>query len=387
MRTPKCNASAGRRGGKCHFAVDRCGGDAHAIMPQYPGAGLCQCGVAWQRPKMATSTLWDSVGNTPLLRIASLSKLTGCEIFGKAEFMNPGASIKDRAAKSMIAGAEARGDLRPGGTIVEGTAGNTGIGLAMLGRERGYNVVVTMPDNQAREKYELLGAMGADVRQVPVVPFANPNHFFHQARELSVQHGWYWANQFENLDNSGAHYTTTGPEIFAQAGHVDVLVSAVGTGGTIAGVSRFLREKFPALHVLAVDPDGSGIYSYVKTGEFKCSGSSITEGIGIMRATANFATGRVDDVMHLSDQPMLEMLYHLAAHDGLVVGTSAALNVRAAYEYAMAHRGSGKRIVTMLCDHGSRYTSKVFNKEFLATRNLVPRGLQDYVSMAGSRLS
>ncbi len=351
-------------------------GDADAIMPQYSGAGLCQCSVAWQRPKMATSTLWDSVGNTPLLRIASLSKLTGCEIFGKAEFMNPGASIKDRAAKSMIAGAEARGELRPGGTIVEGTAGNTGIGLAMLGRERGYNVVVTIPDNQAREKYELLGAMGADVRQVPVVPFANPNHFFHQARELSVQHGWYWANQFENLDNSGAHYTTTGPEIFAQAGHVDVLVSAVGTGGTIAGVSRFLREKFPALHVLAVDPDGSGIYSYVKTGEFKCSGSSITEGIGIMRATANFATGRVDDVMHLSDQPMLEMLYHLAAHDGLVVGTSAALNVRGAYEYAMAHRGSGKRIVTMLCDHGSRYTSKVFNREFLATRNLVPRGLQ-----------
>ena len=325
---------------------------------------------------MATSTLWDSVGNTPLLRIASLSKLTGCEIFGKAEFMNPGASIKDRVAKSMIAGAEARGDLRPGGTIVEGTAGNTGIGLAMLGRERGYNVVVTMPDNQAREKYELLGAMGADVRQVPVVPFDNPSHFFHQARELSEHHGWYWANQFENPDNREAHYTTTGPEIAAQAGHVDVLVSAVGTGGTIAGVSRFLREQFPLLHILAVDPDGSGIYSYVKTGQLKCSGTSITEGIGIMRVTANFATAIIDDAMHLSDQAMLEMLYHLAAHDGLVVGTSAALNVRAAYEYALAHRDTGKRIVTLLCDHGSRYTSKVFNKEFLATRNLVPRGLQ-----------
>jgi cysteine synthase A len=321
------------------------------------------------------STLWDSVGNTPLLRIASLSKRTGCEIFGKAEFMNPGASIKDRAAKSMIAGAEARGELKPGGTIVEGTAGNTGIGLTMLGRERGYRVVVTMPDNQAREKYELLAAMGADVRKVAVVPFSNPNHFFHQARELAAQHGWYWANQFENLDNSNAHFTTTGPEIAAQAGHVDVLVSAVGTGGTIAGVSRYLKSKFPELKVIAVDPDGSGIYSYVKTGELKCSGSSITEGIGIMRVTANFATAQIDDAVHLSDQPMLEMLYHLAAEDGLVVGTSAALNMRAAYDYAMAHRGSGQRIVTLLCDHGSRYTSKVFNPEFLASKQLVPRGL------------
>jgi cysteine synthase len=323
----------------------------------------------------STSTLWDSVGNTPLLRIASLSKATGCEIFGKAEFMNPGGSIKDRAAKSMIAGAEQRGELPAGGTIVEGTAGNTGIGLAMLGRERGYRVVVTMPDNQAREKYELLAAMGAEVHQVPVVPFANPNHFFHQARLLSEQHGWYWANQFDNLDNSAAHYLTTGPEIAAQAGHVDALISAVGTGGTIAGIGRALKEKFPAVKVVAVDPDGSGIYSYVKTGALKCSGSSITEGIGIMRITANFATAHIDDAMHLSDQPMIEMLYHLAAHDGLVVGTSAALNVRAAYEYAMAHRGSGQRIVTLLCDHGSRYTSKIFNREFLQSKDLHPRPL------------
>ncbi len=327
------------------------------------------------RTSNRTSTLWDSVGNTPLLRIASLSKLTGCEIFGKAEFMNPGASIKDRAAKSMIAGAEARGELTPGGTIVEGTAGNTGIGLAMLGRERGYKVVVTMPDNQAREKYELLAAMGADVRKVAVVPFSNPKHFFHQARELAAQHGWYWANQFENVDNSAAHFTTTGPELAAQAGHIDVLVSAVGTGGTIAGVSRYLKAQFPALKVIAVDPDGSGIYSYIKTGELKCAGSSITEGIGIMRVTANFATALIDDAVHLGDQAMLEMLYHLAAEDGLVVGTSAALNVRAAYDYAMAHRGSGQRIVTLLCDHGSRYTSKVFNPEFLASKQLVARGL------------
>lgn len=317
------------------------------------------------------TTLWDAVGNTPLLSLASLSKRTGCELFAKAEFMNPGGSIKDRAAKGMIRDAEAKGLLKAGATIVEGTAGNTGIGLAVLGIERGYRVVVTMPDNQAREKYEYLEAMGADVRKVPVVPFANPGHFYHQAKALSEQHGWFWANQFENPANGDFHAETTGKEIWEQTeGRVDVLVSSVGTGGTLGGVSRYLKEKNPKLEVVLLDPLGSGLYCHVTEGKVEGSGSSITEGIGIMRITENFRRARVDSAMRVTDQQMLEMLYHLARNDGLVVGTSAALNARGAYEVAKKYQGSGKRIVTFLCDHGSRYTSKVFNPEFLASKGL-----------------
>ncbi|MBE2252958.1 MAG: cysteine synthase A [Myxococcus sp.] len=322
------------------------------------------------------TTLWDCVGDTPLLRLGSLSKRTGCELFGKAEFMNPGGSIKDRAAKGMIRDAEARGLLGPGGTIVEGTAGNTGIGLALLGIERGYRVVVTMPDNQAREKYDYLEAMGVDVRRVPVVPFANPGHFYHQARALSEQHGWFWANQFENPANGDFHYQTTGAELWAQTGgRVDVLVSSVGTGGTLGGVSRYLKEKNPALEVVLLDPPGSGLYSYVTSGKVEGSGGSITEGIGIMRLTENFKRARVDSALRVTDQEMIEMLYHLARSDALLVGTSAALNVRGAYEVARRYQGSGKRIVTFLCDHGSRYTSKVLNPEFLASKALTVRPL------------
>lgn len=321
-------------------------------------------------------TLWDAVGNTPLFRIPSLSEATGNDILAKAEFLNPGGSVKDRAAMGMILAAEAAGKLQPGGTIVEGTAGNTGIGLTLLGRERGYRVVVTMPDNQAREKYEFLEAMGAEVRKVPVVPFSNPAHFYHQARALSEQHGWFWANQFENTANGDIHYQTTGPEIWDQCeGRVDVLVSAVGSGGTISGVSRYLKEKNPALKVVLVDPFGSGLYCHVKEGKVEGTGGSITEGIGIMRITENFRRARVDDAMRVSDQEMVEMLYHLASEDALVVGTSAALNVRAAYELARQQPGAGLRIVTFLCDHGSRYASKVFNREFLASKGLEPRPL------------
>jgi cysteine synthase A len=319
-------------------------------------------------------TLWNAVGDTPLLRLASLSQRTGCELFGKAEFMNPGGSIKDRAAKGMIRDAEAKGLLKPGATIVEGTAGNTGIGLAVLGIERGYRVVVTMPDNQAREKYEYLEAMGVDVRKVPVVPFANPGHFFHQARALSEQHGWWWANQFENPSNGDFHYETTGRELWEQLeGRVDVLVASTGTGGTLGGVSRYLKEKNPALEVVLLDPHGSGLFCHFTEGKIEGSGSSITEGIGIMRLTENFKRARIDSALRVSDQEMLEMLYHLARTDALVVGTSAALNVRGAYEVAKKYRGSGKRIVTFLCDHGSRYASKVFNAEFLASKGLLER--------------
>ncbi len=321
-------------------------------------------------------SLWDAVGNTPLLRIGSLSRATGCEILGKAEFMNPGGSIKDRAAKGMIRQAEAQGLLRPGGTIVEGTAGNTGIGLGLLGRERGYRVVVTMPDNQAREKYELLEAMGVEIRRVPPVPFSSPHHFFHEARALAEAEGWWWANQFENVANGDFHLETTGPEIDEQCdGRVDVLVSAVGTGGTISGVSRYLRAKSPRLRVVVADPLGSGMYCLVREGKVEGSGSSITEGIGIMRLTENFRRARVDEAMRVTDRQMIDMLYHLAREDALVVGTSAALNVSAAYEIARRHRGEGLRIVTFLCDHGSRYTSKVFNREFLASKALEPRPL------------
>jgi cysteine synthase A len=316
-------------------------------------------------------TLWDSVGNTPLLRVQSLSRRTGNTIVGKAEFMNPGGSIKDRAAKGMIRDAEAKGLLRPGATIVEGTAGNTGIGLALLGRERGYRVVVSMPDNQAKEKYELLEAMGAEVRQVPPVPFANESHFFHQARRLAEANGWWWPNQFENVANGDFHYETTGPEIWAQCeGKVDVLVSAVGTGGTLSGVSRFLKEQNPQLRVVLVDPLGSGLYCWVREGKVEGAGSSITEGIGIMRLTENFKRARVDEAMRVTDQQMVETLHHLAREDGLVVGTSAALNVRAAYEVARAQPGAGLTIVTFLCDHGSRSFSKGFNPGFLASKGL-----------------
>jgi cysteine synthase A len=323
------------------------------------------------------TSLWDAVGGTPLLRLASLSEATGNEILGKAEQLNPGGSVKDRTAKGLIAAAEQSGVLPPGGTIVEGTAGNTGIGLAMLGRERGYHVVVVMPDNQAAEKYSLLEAMGAEVRRVPAVPFANQNHFFHTARRLGEEHGWFWANQFENTANSDIHYTTTGPELWQQCGgKIDVVVSAAGTGGTISGVSRYLKERDPRIQVVLVDPAGSGLHHYLKHGELKSSGSSITEGIGIMRITENFRRAIVDDSMHVSDQEMIDMLYHLARADAQVVGTSAALNVYAAWKLAAARKGAGLRIVTFLCDHGSRYASRVFNPEFLAQKGLAPRPLE-----------
>ena len=323
------------------------------------------------------STLWDSVGNTPLLRIGTLSRSTGNEVLGKAEFMNPGGSIKDRAAKGMIRDAESKGLLKPGSTIVEGTAGNTGIGLALLGRERGYQVVVTMPDNQAAEKYEFLAAMGAEVRKVPVVPFANENHFFHEARRLAEQNpGWFWANQFENLANSAIHAETTAEEIWAQCeGRIDVLVASCGTGGTLGGVSSALKAKNPKLEVVLVDPFGSGLYSYVREGQLAASGGSITEGIGIMRITENFKTARIDSAMQVSDQQMIEMLYHLAREDALVVGTSAALNVRGAYEIAKQRPNQNLRIVTFLCDHGSRYASKIFNPTFLESKSLTVRPL------------
>lgn len=308
---------------------------------------------------------------TNLIKIESLSKLTGNNIYGKAEFNQLGGSVKDRTAFGIIEEAERSGKLKPGGTIVEGTAGNTGIGLAVFAAQRGYKCVIVMPDNQAEEKYAVLKALNAQLITVPPCPFANQNHFYHTARRYAEEHGGFWVNQFENTANFDIHYKTTGPEIFDDLkGKVDAFISAAGTGGTIAGVSQYLKEKNPKTHVRLADPDGSGLYSYVTTGEFKSSGSSITEGIGIMRLTENFKKAKIDDAVQVSDQEMITMLYHLAHRDGLLVGTSSALNVHAAFKFALENKGKGLNIVTVLCDSALRYASKVFNPAFLKEKNL-----------------
>jgi cysteine synthase A len=238
-------------------------------------------------------------------------------------------------------------------------------------------VIVSIPDNQALEKYQMLEALGVDVRKFAPVPFANPAHFYHQAQRISAEmEGAFWANQFENTANAQIHYTTTGPEIWQQAkGQIDVFACAVGSGGTMGGVSRFLKEKNSKVRIVVVDPMGSGLFCLIKEGKIESQGSSITEGIGIMRKTANFAGAQVDDAVRVSDQDMVNMVYHLAHHDGLVVGTSAALNVFAIYQMALQARGSGQSFVTILCDHGSRYQARLFNPEWLAARQLTPRKL------------
>lgn len=326
---------------------------------------------------MRTGYISEIVGQTPLIKIKSLSEMTGCEIFGKAELLNPGGSVKDRAALGIINEAEEQGLLKIGDTIVEGTAGNTGIGLATIATQRGYRCLIVMPNNQAQEKYDALNALGVDLLTVPPCPFSNENHFYHTAKRLATEgNDRFWANQFENTANFRIHYKTTGPELWEQAeGKIDAFISAVGTGGTIAGVSRFLKEKNSLIKVRMVDPFGSGLYSYIKTGQIAATGSSITEGIGIMRLTANFKEAIVDEAVQVSDQDMLSMLYHLAEKDGLLVGTSAALNVFASYQYAIEHKNSGKRILTILCDSGLRYQSKIFNPEFIKEKGLTRKPL------------
>jgi cysteine synthase A len=326
---------------------------------------------------MQIGKLSEVIGKTPLIKIKSLSEATGCEIYGKAEFLNPGGSVKDRAALGIISEAEKNGQLKPGYTIVEGTAGNTGIGLATLAPQKGYSCLIVMPNNQAQEKYDALKALGVELVTVPPCPFANENHFYHTAKRLASERtDSFWANQFENTANFKAHYQTTGPELWEQMkGKIDAFVSAVGTGGTISGVSRFLKDQDKSVHVRLVDPFGSGLYSYFKTGQFSSTGSSITEGIGIMRLTANFKEALIDEAVQVTDQEMLSTLYHLAEQDGLLVGTSAALNVYASYKYALENKNSGKRIVTILCDSALRYQSKIFNPQFLSEKGLVKKSL------------
>jgi cysteine synthase len=314
-----------------------------------------------------------AIGRTPLIKLHTLSQLTGREIFGKAEHLNPGGSIKDRAAKFMVEDAERRGLLKPGGTIVEGTAGNTGIGLAMVALARGYKALIVMPDNQAPEKYTYLRALHADVHAVPPTKFADQAHFYHTAKRMAEERpGAFWANQFENTANAEAHYQTTGPEIWeAMDGKVDALVLSSGTGGTIGGTSRFLKEKSRGVHVVLADPMGSGLYHHIKSGEMKSEGSSITEGIGIMRITQNFAQAKIDDAIQVNDAKMVAMAHWLLRHEGVFVGSSAALNVWATAKVA-ASLPPGARLVTFLCDGGSRYQSRLFDEGWLATKNLVP---------------
>lgn len=326
---------------------------------------------------MRETKVWDLVGNTPLIYLNSVSEKTNHKIFAKAEFLNPAGSIKDRAAKGIIAGFENREELEPGGTIIEGTAGNTGIALATLANERGYKTCFTLPNNQSPEKYSMLESLGAEIIKVDPCPFADQKHFYHQAKTLAESRkNSVWANQFENTDNALFHYQTTGPEIWKQTEEkVDYFVSAVGSGGTIGGTSRFLKEKNSNINVVAADPFGSGIFNFVKEGEFKSEGSSVTEGIGIMRQTQNFSFGQVDEAIKVSDQQMIEMLYFLSRTQGLVVGSSAALNVRASYELAKDLPGRDKIIVTMLCDHGSRYAHRLFNPSWLREKGLEARDL------------
>ena len=320
--------------------------------------------------------LTSSIGNTPMIRINSLSAETGCEILGKAEFMNPGGSVKDRAALWMIQEAEKSGALKPGGTVVEGTAGNTGIGLAHVCNNRGYKTMIYMPDNQSREKVDLLRTLGAEVRVVPTVPYANDMNFQKQAgRFAATLDNAIWANQFDNTANSLAHYESTGPEIWAQTdGGVDAFTCAVGTGGTLAGTSLYLKEQNSDVKIILADPMGSALFNWVTTGEATMTpGPSMTEGIGNSRVTENLALAKIDDAVQVDDQEMVDMVYRMLRQEGWFFGSSSGINLGAAVKIAK-DLGPGHTIVTILCDGGSKYQSRLYNPDFLAERDLtIPR--------------
>jgi cysteine synthase A len=314
-----------------------------------------------------------TIGNTPLIRLESFSEETGCEILGKAEFLNPGGSVKDRAALYIIKDAEEKGLLKPGGTVVEGTAGNTGIGLAHICNAKGYKSLIIIPETQSQEKMEALRTLGAEVRPVPAVPYSDPNNYVKlSGRVASEMENAIWANQFDNLANRRAHYETTGPEIWEQTdGKIDAWVTSTGTGGTYAGVALFLKEKNPNVKTVIADPMGSGLYSYVKTGEPKTEGSSITEGIGSSRITSNMQGVPADDAIRVDDPECIRVVYQLLRKDGLFLGGSSGINVGAAVALAKK-MGPGHTIVTILCDGGARYQSRLFNQAWLASQGLSP---------------
>ena len=315
----------------------------------------------------------DAVGHTPLIRLRRVSDETGCEILGKAEFMNPGGSVKDRAARAIVLDAERRGELKPGGTVVEGTAGNTGIGLAHVCNARGYRCVIVMPDNQSPEKYALIEALGAEVRRVKTVPYSDPNHYQKAAGRLAQElPNAIWSNQFDNIANRRAHLETTGPEIWQQTdGRIDAFVAASGTGGTVAGVSEYLKSRGSRVRTVLADPPGSSLYEFIRHGVIKATGGgSITEGIGIGRVTANMQDAPIDDAVHVEDAETVRYVYRLLREEGLFVGSTSGVNVAAAVRVAR-DLGPGHIVVTVLCDTGSKYLSRLFNRDWLAQKGLL----------------
>ena len=325
---------------------------------------------------MAAASVLDLIGNTPLIRLNDASKLTGCEILGKAEFLNPGQSVKDRAALSIIRAAEAAGDLKPGGVVVEGTAGNTGIGLAMVCSALGYRCKIVMPRTQSQEKKDAVKLLGAELVEVDAVPYANPNNYVHVSERMANElaetepNGAIWANQFDNTANRDAHIHTTGPEIFEQTdGKVDGFICAVGSGGTLGGVSMALKTLNPNIQIGVADPMGSKMYSFFKYGELESEGGSITEGIGQGRITKNLENIIVDRAYQISDKEALETLFSLNQLEGICLGGSSGINVAGAIRMAK-DLGPGHTIVTILCDYGQRYQSKVYNPEFLKEKGL-----------------
>ncbi|MFG1202497.1 cysteine synthase A, partial [Xanthobacter aminoxidans] len=325
---------------------------------------------------MIRNGLVDSIGNTPLIRLKRASEETGCDILGKAEFLNPGQSVKDRAALGIIQDAVARGELKPGGVIVEGTAGNTGIGLALVAAPLGFRTVIVIPETQSQEKKDMLRLAGATLVEVPAVAYANPNNYVKVSGRLAEAlaktepNGAIWANQFDNVANRQAHIDTTGPEIWEQTqGKVDGFICAVGTGGTLAGIGMALKARNKDIKIGLADPMGAALYSYYTTGELKAEGSSITEGIGQGRITANLVDAPVDAAFQIPDEEALPVVFDLLEHEGLCLGGSSGVNVAGAIRLAK-ELGPGHTIVTILCDYGTRYQSKLFNPEFLRSKNL-----------------
>ena len=325
----------------------------------------------------------EAIGRTPLIKLRAASEATGCTILGKAEFMNPGGSVKDRAALAIIKDAVQRGALRPGGAIVEGTAGNTGIGLGMVASALGYRTFIVIPDTQSQEKKDMLRLFGSELIEVPAVPYSNPNNYVKYSGRLaeimakSDPKGTIWANQFDNVANRRGHYETTGPEIFeATGGRIDGFVSAVGSGGTLAGVGMALKERDPKIKIALADPLGAALYSFYTIGVLKSEGSSITEGIGQGRITANLEGAPVDFAYQIQDYEAVEIVFDLLEHEGLLLGSSSGINIAGAIRLAR-ELGPGHTIVTLLCDSGARYASKLFNPEFLRSKSLpVPAWLE-----------
>lgn len=341
---------------------------------QPPFAALTRFGGALYGGATVTSTGFiGTVGNTPHIVLPKLSAALGRTIIGKAEFLNPGGSVKDRAAKGIVEDAEARGALRPGGTIVEGTAGNTGIALSLIGNARGYRTIICVPDDQSPEKLDLLRTYGADLRVVKAAPFTNPENYYHVARRIAEETpDSVWADQFNNTANRQAHYTTTGPEIWNDLrGELTAFVAACGTGGTLAGVASFLKEQNPTIRTVLCDPMGSVLFRYVKQGELVATGDSNAEGIGIKRITENFKDTPLDDAMQVDDRAMVEMAFWLLREEGLFLGGSAALNVVGAARYART-LPAGSVVATILCDGGDRYRSHLWNRGWLEENDTVP---------------